>query len=227
MADQSTELGIATKLHQGFADLRKAPVGHGVLLGLFALTTALILALVDDLTEAAIAARNAEDLAASLAQVIPADLHDNDVTRSLLTLEDLDEGLVTVYRARMGDEVVGVAYQLTGNGYAGGIETLIGVAPDGTLLGVRVLSHMETPGLGDKIEAERSDWITRFTGLSLLNPKPERWKVDKDGGDFDAFSGATITPRTVVGTVRRGLELFARHEATLLAPGVEPVEEPR
>ena len=88
---------------------------------------------------------------------------------------------------------------------------------DGVLLGVRVLSHAETPGLGDKIELAKSDWIEGFTGHSLTDPAPEGWKVRKDGGVFDQFSDATITPRAVVGTVHRGLAFFARNRDALLA----------
>lgn len=92
------------------------------------------------------------------------------------------------------------------------------VAADGTILGARVLSHTETPGLGDKIEIGKDDWIEAFAGRSLADPGPAGWKVRRDGGVFDQFSGATITPRAVVGTIHRGLTLFDRHRAELLAP---------
>jgi electron transport complex protein RnfG len=87
---------------------------------------------------------------------------------------------------------------------------------DGKVLGVRVLAHKETPGLGDKMEVKKGDWILRFTGLSLGNPSPERWKVKKDGGQFDQSSGATITPRGVVRAIREGLELFNAHKAQMI-----------
>jgi electron transport complex protein RnfG len=93
---------------------------------------------------------------------------------------------------------------------------LIGIDEAGKLLGVRVLQHTETPGLGDKIEVTRSDWITHFTGKSLGDPSDDKWAVKKDGGPFDQFSGATITPRAVVNTIRDGLRLFASQRDTLL-----------
>ena len=100
-------------------------------------------------------------------------------------------------------------------GYGGGIRLLVAINYDGTLAGVRVLSHHETPGLGDKIEAERSDWILQFEGLSLENPAPRNWRVKKDGGRFDQFTGATITPRAVVAAVYDALVYFEAHREAL------------
>ena len=93
---------------------------------------------------------------------------------------------------------------------------IMGVDRDGNILGVRVLSHKETPGLGDKIEAAKSDWILNFTGRSLDNLTSAQWAVKKDGGVFDQFAGATITPRAVVGAVRDGLELFAARRTEMI-----------
>jgi len=113
--------------------------------------------------------------------------------------------------------VTGVAYKIKGHGYGGEIDLILAVDCDGTILGTRVLSHSETPGLGDKIEASRTDWILGFDGRSLSNPPPERWAVKKDGGVFDQFTGATITPRGVVRAIKGGLELFRDHREALLA----------
>jgi electron transport complex protein RnfG len=200
---------------------RRSPVWHGLLLGAFSLGTALILSASDELTQGPIADRTTGDLLDSLAQVIPADKHDNDLVADRRTVADEIEGDVPVYVASADGRVTGLAFVLTGYGYSGAIRVLIGIAPDGSLLGVRVLSHSETPGLGDKIETAKSDWIEGFVGRSLTDPGPEGWKVRKDGGIFDQFSGATITPRAVVGTVHRGLALFARHQGALLTPLVE------
>ena len=95
---------------------------------------------------------------------------------------------------------------------------MVGLDHKGQVLGVRVVVHTETPGLGDKIEASKSDWIQSFVGRSFENPLPERWRVKKDGGDFDQFAGATITPRAVVSGIGRGLEFFSRHRATIVGP---------
>jgi len=97
-------------------------------------------------------------------------------------------------------------------------------------MGVRVIQHAETPGLGDKIEARKTDWIKRFTGLSLGNRTEAQWKVKKDGGEFDQFSGATITPRAVVRAVHKGLAYFNAHRAEILdtktLPGGPDAEVP-
>ena len=93
---------------------------------------------------------------------------------------------------------------------------LVGINVDGTIAGVRVISHNETPGLGDKIDLKKNDWILDFNGKSLENPKPKYWKVKKDKGSFDQLTGATITPRAVVTQVLRTLQYFEKDKVRLL-----------
>lgn len=112
---------------------------------------------------------------------------------------------------RAKSEVVAALFRVTGKGYAGDIDLIMGVKRDGELSGVHVLSHMETPGLGDKLEEQKDNLILSFTRLSLIEPEPGRWKVKKDAGHFDQFTDATITPRAVADTVREGLEFLQRH----------------
>lgn len=188
---------------------------HGLILCLFCLGFGLLLAVTDEITVDNIAARAIEDKQNSLSQVLPDELHDNNPVTDTLTLVNAEGRELTVYRARKNGLVTGVAYEIFGTGYAGEIKLMMGIAADGKLLGVRVLAHKETPGLGDKIEAKKGPWIERFTGLSLGNPPLERWKVKKDGGDFDQFAGATITPRGVMAAIRGGLEFFAENKSTL------------
>ncbi|MBK6451837.1 MAG: electron transport complex subunit RsxG [Proteobacteria bacterium] len=160
--------------------------------------------------------------------------HDNDLLADTVTLRDPEllgtTEAVTAYRARFHGQPVAVVLEpVAPDGYSGAIRLLIAVAPDGTVLGVRTVSHHETPGLGDFIDAARSDWMQRFTGRSLGNPAATRWRVRKDGGDFDQYTGATITSRAVVGTVGRTLEFFARHRDELLGnelPGDELLATP-
>ena len=193
------------------------------LLGGFSLVAAALLVMGDIATRDAIVERKAEDLLASLAQVIPPAMHDNDLLANTLSLEpdgtEVD-GTLTVYRALQGLKVKAVAFEVTGQGYAGPIRVLLGVAADGRILGARVLAHAETPGLGDKIEVARNDWILSFDGRSLKDPAPDGWAVKKDGGLYDQFSGATITPRAVVKAVKGGLELFEARRDTLTANAV-------
>ena len=101
------------------------------------------------------------------------------------------------------------------NGYNGKIQLLAGINLNGSLTGVRVLNHTETPGLGDAIEIEKSNWVLGFSGRSLHHPSKESWAVRRDGGSFDQFTGATITPRAVVGALHLALEYFESRQAFL------------
>lgn len=204
--------------------LREGDAYRGLVLGGFTALAAALLVMADAVTREPIALRRAEDMNASLSQVIPPRLHENDLLAATLSLADERGESVLVYRGIAQGQVSAVAFEVVGSGYAGEIRTLLGLAPDGRVLGVRVLSHKETPGLGDKIEATKDDWILGFEGLSLGNPPAERWGVKKDGGDFDQFSGATITPRAVVRALKDGLEFFAaRRETILTMPTADPV----
>jgi len=194
---------------------RKRVGYQAALLGGFATLAAALLALGDISTRDAIAERHAEDVNASLSQVIPDALHDNDLLDDQITLDDNGRP-VSVYRATRDDRVTAVAIPIEGKGYSGIIELIMGVDVNGNILGVRVLSHAETPGLGDKIEEKKSDWIFGFNGLSLDNTPLKDWAVKKDGGRFDQFSGATITPRAVVKAIKEGLEFFRAQRAALL-----------
>ncbi len=188
---------------------------HGVILGTFCLGFGLVLAVTDRMTVDDIAARALEDKQNSLSQVIPDEIHDNNPVTDTLVMQNAHGKEITVYRARKAGKVTGVAYEIFGTGYAGEMKLMMGIDAGGKLLGVRALAHKETPGLGDKIEVKKGDWIMRFTGLSLGDPPPERWKVKKDGGEFDQFAGATITPRGVVGAIRGGLDYFAANKDRL------------
>jgi electron transport complex protein RnfG len=117
--------------------------------------------------------------------------------------------------------VAAVLASIAPDGYAGTIKLLVGINYDGSIAGVRVVSHKETPGLGDAIEAERSDWILGFNGHSLREPGEERWKVKKDGGIFDQFSGATITPRAIVAAVHNTLSYYQNNREALFAAAEE------
>ncbi len=203
--------------HKGSVEpsYRQRPAYHTMLLGMIALLASSLLVVGEVETRDAIAARKAEDLTANLSQVIDPATHDNDLLADAIVIDNNGEK-TTVYRARKEGTVIAVAFETSAVGYAGPVVCLMGLKADGTVLGVRVLSHAETPGLGDKIEVARTHWILDFDGRSLGNPPEEKWKVKKDGGIFDQFSGATITPRAVVLAVTKGLKLFQANQQTLL-----------
>ncbi|MEI6747344.1 MAG: electron transport complex subunit RsxG [Methylococcaceae bacterium] len=195
----------------------------GVLAG-FALAAALLLGLADLATRGVIQLRLEEDLKAKLEEVIPAEMHDNDLLFDTVTLPSADANLgadeTIVYLAKKQGDVNAVCFKFVApDGYAGAISLVMGIDKNGEILGVRVISHTETPGLGDKIEISKSKWILSFNGKSLDNVSFEQWAVKKDNGIFDQFSGATITPRKVVIAIRRGLEFYQANQAALLATG--------
>lgn len=192
----------------------------GVLAG-FALAAAILLGLADLATRGVIQLRLEEDLKASLEEVVPADLYDNNLLADTLILPSADTNLgaaeTIVYLAKKQGAVNAVCFKFVApDGYAGPISLVMGLDRNGEILGVRVISHVETPGLGDKIEITKSKWVLSFNGKSLNNVAFEQWSVKKDGGVFDQFAGATITPRKVVQAIRRGLEFYRKHQAELM-----------
>jgi electron transport complex protein RnfG len=189
---------------------------HGLILGAFCLGFGIVLAISDSITVEDIAARALEDRLNSLKQVIPDSIHDNNLVTDAITMKNERDKEITVYRATMEGKVTGVAYEIFGSGYAGEMKLMLGLDAQGKVLGVRVIAHKETPGLGDKMEVKKGDWILRFTDLSLGNPPPDKWKVKKDGGQFDQFAGATITPRGVVDAIHKGLDLFAANKTQMM-----------
>lgn len=202
----------------------------GILLGLFAVIGAGLVALTEEGTREPIAEAERQALLRNLHAIIPPGRHDNDIyTDTLEVIHPLLLGTgkpVTVYRARMkGQPVAALFTTVAPDGYSGAIRLLVGVNADGTLAGVRVLAHKETPGLGDDIEIERSSWIKSFDGRSLLDPEETRWTVKKDGGVFDQFTGATITPRAVVRGTYNTLRYFREHRNEVFASIPEAAAE--
>ena len=187
-----------------------------VSLGIIAMITSAALAFGNHATHTDILKAEERDLQASLAQVLPEGFADNDLLKDTLKIAGADGLPVTIYRARKAKKVTGAVFQVSGRGYAGEIVILIGIDNTGRMLGARVIKHIETPGLGDKIEVAKSRWILDFDGKSLGSPPADKWAVKKDGGAFDQFAGATITPRAVMKAVKGGLEFYAAHQQEIL-----------
>lgn len=191
-----------------------------VVLGLFAVVGTATVALTHSATADRIAANQRARLLKSLHVLIRPDQHDNDLFTDVTTAFDKEllgsNEPVNVYRARRnGEPVAAIINSVAPDGYSGRIILLVAIRYDGTLAGVRVIDHKETPGLGDGIERNRSDWIKSFDNLSLTNPDKKGWAVKRDGGEFDQFTGATITPRAVVKAVHRTLLYFNKHRNEL------------
>ena len=197
------------------------PLLAALRLGAAGLLAALLLAGVHALTREPIAQAERRVALEALGLVLPADRYDNDLLADTVQVQApawLGQAVSEVRRARRAGLPSALVLEATApDGYAGPITLLVAVAADGRVLGVRVTAHRETPGLGDRIESRRGDWIHGFRGRALGDPAAARWAVRRDGGDFDQFAGATVTPRAVVAAVRRTLEFVRRHGDALAA----------
>ncbi len=190
-------------------------------LGLFSVLTVGLIAFTYVSTKDKITEQVRAYEARALMEILPGETHDNVLLDTpiqlkpskLLATQDERKGYVAF---KNNEPIAVILPAIAPNGYNGRIELLVGIYRDGTLAGVRVVTHKETPGLGDKIDTNVSDWILGFKGKSFVNPTPSGWAVKKDGGQFDQFTGATITPRAVVAAVYRTLEYFKANSAYLL-----------
>lgn len=195
-------------------------IKNGLLLGLFALVCTGLVALVNQQTFDKIKQQEQQELARILHQIIPDALHDNQLTEQCTLLQDKDalgtDSPMPAYIATFAGKPVAIAMEaIAPDGYNGNIKLIIGISQQGEVLGVRTLTHQETPGLGDKIDLRKSNWVESFLGKSLTSADDKRWQVKKDGGDFDQFTGATITPRAYVKAVKRALWYFSENQADI------------
>jgi len=195
-------------------------IRSSLLLGVIALLGTALLAGVNDLTKERIAEQDRQRVLQQLNEIVAVESYNNDLLSDVIEVNQ--PGIfrssvpVTIYRARMNDQPVAVMLITTApDGYNGNIRLLLGIAYDGTVLGVRVISHKETPGLGDPIEIEKSPWIKSFNQTSLQQPDEDGWAVKKDGGQFDQFTGATISPRAVVRAVHTALLYFESNKESI------------
>ena len=196
---------------------------NSIALALFALVTSLILATTNELTYERIEQSEREAAQRALLEIIPLERHDNDMLmdvqpvpeRYWATLGLKKGGNIHIARDQ-GQPVAAIIPAVTPDGYSGAISMIIGINFNGSIAGVRVVEHRETPGLGDKVDLKKSDWILSFNGKSLVNPQASGWKVKKEGGDYDQFTGATITPKAVVNQVLKTLQYFEDDRERLL-----------
>ncbi len=190
------------------------------ILALFAIACTAAVGLVSELTKDKIKVQEQQYLLQTLHSIIEPSRYDNDIANDCIHIKTNELGSnteQTAYIARKADEVVAIALTSTATeGYSGNIDFIIAINTDGSVSGVRVLNHKETPGLGDKIEIKKSDWITSFNGKYLRSENDSRWAVVKDQGMFDQFTAATITPRAVVKGIKNTLNYFAKNKDLLL-----------
>jgi electron transport complex protein RnfG len=203
------------------------PLVTVLLVGLVAAGAALIVSASHELSKDRIAANQRARLLESLNSVLAPDLRERDLTTTRLSITDSElfgsGAPIDVFIAIEGAlPVAAVFASVAPDGYNAPIRLLIGVSSTATVTGVRVVGHRETPGLGDAIDVAKSAWILRFDGTSLQNPTPSAWAVDKDeGGEFDTLTGATVTSRAVVRSVKNTLLYFEQHKDELFNAGMQ------
>lgn len=181
-----------------------SPVTAAIRVGLFSLMIVGMVSLVFHATKDKIADNERQALLDNLQTVLHRDSYDNDLSNDVIQLQTY-----TIYRARKsGIPVAAILISTTTHGYNGDIRLLIGISIAGKITGVRVLKHQETPGLGDKIEIKKSAWISSFEHKSLSDMSTRQWAVKRDGGNFDQFTGATITPRAIINEVKKTGQFF-------------------
>jgi electron transport complex protein RnfG len=208
--------------------MKTAPIVlAAVVLSGFSVTGVALVAVTHQLMDGRIAENQRVAMQTKLTSIIPDGQFDNDPLEDLVQVSARDllgAESTRVYRVRKAGEPTAVILDtVVPDGYAGPIQLLVSVLRDGTIGGVRVLVHHETPGLGDKMEERKSNWVLSFDGKSLSDPTPERWAVKRDGGEFDQFTGATITPRAIVQAVKNTLIYVQQQGDTLFAPSTNSI----
>lgn len=206
-------------------EISRSMLKNALVLGLFAIATVGLVAVLQQATAGRIANAEREAQVRTLSEILPQGSYDNHLLDNSIELHDPllgSKSAQTAYIALKDGKPSAVILRATApDGYSGAIHVLIGIRANGQLAGVRVLSHKETPGLGDKIELAKSAWVRSFEGKSLSNPNEDGWAVKKDRGKFDQFAGATITPRAVVKAVHKALQFFDANQQQLFATQVK------
>lgn len=197
--------------------MKKSMSQNGLILAAFAVITTGLIALTYSGTEEAIKQQQQQQLLSTLNAVIAPGTYNNDIQHDCTIVTDTQllgsAEPKRIYRATLDGDIVAVAIESTApDGYSGKIQLVVGINKDAQLTAVRVLEHKETPGLGDKIDLRISDWILGFNGKKLTDSNASLWAVKKDGGQFDQFTGATITPRAVVNAVKRTINYYKLHQ---------------
>lgn len=194
----------------------------GVTLAAIAAVCTLLVAATWQLTNERIEENKKAWLEQSLQPALAGLFFDGDITESMITIpspHDLPGNKnALIYRIYAEELPVAALFVVTArDGYAGPIRLLVGIAMDGTVTGVRVIEHIETPGLGDRIELTKSDWVLQFDGHSLQNPEPNDWAIKVDGGEFDQLTGASVTPRAIVRAVKATMQYFSANTASIFS----------
>jgi len=201
------------------ASLYRSPI----VLTLFAAIAVAIVSYTFKITRTRIIEQERKAILKDIHKLISVNDYDNNIIKDTITLKTNtqlgDPNPTLFYRARKNKMPIALFFDVTANdGYNGNIKFLIGVFYSGKIAGIRIISHRETPGLGDKIDSRKSNWLDQqFKNKSLTKPDINKWLVKKDGGEFDQFTGATITPRAVIKATKKALIYFKANKKHLFA----------
>jgi electron transport complex protein RnfG len=202
--------------------MTRSIVKNGLILALFAMLTTGLIATTFFATKDQIDLQRQQKLITTLDALVPRESYNNSMQNDCVIVSSREylgsNEAKHIYRATQNGQAVAAVIETTApDGYSGRIELLVGVEGQGQVTAVRVLKHRETPGLGDKVDLRISDWILSFSGKTLTSDNDNLWAVKKDGGQFDQFTGATITPRAVVKAVKRAVQYYQVHQAELFS----------
>ncbi|PCI18637.1 MAG: electron transport complex subunit RsxG [Piscirickettsiaceae bacterium] len=202
------------------ASNNKKMFSAGLVLGLFSLVGIGLVSFTHSITHEKIAENERLFMLKNLRELVPENLYDNDLLADSIEILNPEtfgsEQAITIYRATKNQQPIAIiASPVAPDGYNGSIKLLVAIKENGELMGVRAVSHHETPGLGDAIDTNKSDWVYSFNGRSITNPDVKFWRVKRDGGHFDQFTGATITPRAVVKAVLKTLRYYQTNKERL------------
>ncbi len=194
---------------------------NALLLGVFSLICTALIALTFLSTEEKIDIQKKNAALKALLEIVPEDQHDNDLLQDKIVFFEKNLGHrkeQLLFLAKKDNKPSVLIYPVTArDGYSGDIDFIIGInINNSSIAGIRIINHKETPGLGDKVELRKSDWVLSFNDKSLKNPTPLYWKVKKEGGEFDAFTGATITPRAIINATKKLLDFHEENAKPLL-----------
>jgi len=201
---------------------RENMIRAAAFLGLFAVVCTAVVVMTFENTHEKIKQSEKQFILKKLHTLIKPQEHDNDLFADTIKINDTQflhsTDMTTVYRARYQGQPIAVLFTTNApDGYSGTIKILVGIYHNGTLAGIRIISHKETPGLGDAIDEKKSPWVYSFNQKSLANTPQKNWQVKKDGGQFDQFTGATITPRAIINAVHNALRYFNANKNLLFS----------
>jgi len=202
----------------------------GITLAIIAAVCTSLVALTYQVTHERIAANEQAWLEQSLQPALSGLFFDSGVSESKVTIPAPHElpgsSDAVIYRVYSGDSPVAALFIVSArDGYAGAIRLLVGIDINGTVTGVHVLAHRETPGLGDRIESAKSNWVEQFSGRSLGDPVASGWKIKRDGGEFDQLTGASVTPRAIIKAIKETLIYFEANRVSVFAAAADGLEE--